>query len=708
MQLPPRIEAAALADATSAFAAFRPPKRVTVSQGAHESLYLRQPGGYVGPWSPDETPYMVEPMDMLASRRHEAVCFVGPARTGKTLGLLDAWMSYAVTCDPGDMLVVQMTQDKAREYSKTRIDRAIKHSPPINALMSKSGHDDNTHDKLFKHGMFLKIGWPTVTQLSGSDYRYVALTDYDRMPDDVDGEGAPFGLALKRTQTFLSRGMCMVESSPGRPITDPTWQPSAAHEGPPCTGVVGIYNRSDRRRWYWPCPDCGEYFEAKPGLDLFCLPAEKELLDIVREADLDKLAHKYAKIACPHCGSLIDKRHKHPMNKRGVWVAEGQHVTPDGVRHGEPLRSTIAGYWLGGVAAAYQSWHSLVARYLQGLREYVLTGSELTLQNTVNTDQGMPYLSRLLAQAGRIASGPEGRKENDLQRFIVPDDARFIAAAVDVQGGQSARFVVQVHAVGENLEQWPIDRYAITESKRIGVDGDKAPIDPAAYPEDWDLITDLVVKATYRTTTDGRELRVKAVAVDTGGEDGVTDKAYDWYRRCRKDNLHGSIMLVKGASTTNAPLIKESMVGGPRGNSAGAPKGDVPLYLLNTNLLKDAVSAGLKRAVAGPNYYHIPGWLPRAFFDELNAEVRDERGRWMKVKKRNEAFDLCAYIRALCIRLGADKPTFWDAYPAWAAPLDENILIVTREERQRMQQDDAVAEPVATVRRRATRSSYLR
>nr|WP_285222385.1 phage terminase large subunit family protein [Escherichia coli] len=21
-----------------------------------------------------------------------------------------------------------------------------------------------------------------------------------------------------------------------------------------------MYNRGDRRRWYWPCPHCGEYF----------------------------------------------------------------------------------------------------------------------------------------------------------------------------------------------------------------------------------------------------------------------------------------------------------------------------------------------------------------------------------------------------------------------------------------------------------------
>ena len=81
----------ALSDVCSPFEAFRPPNRVPVSQGAAETLRIAQPGLAPSPWSAEETPYMVEPMDMLASRRHEALAFIGPARTGKTMGLLDGW-----------------------------------------------------------------------------------------------------------------------------------------------------------------------------------------------------------------------------------------------------------------------------------------------------------------------------------------------------------------------------------------------------------------------------------------------------------------------------------------------------------------------------------------------------------------------------------------------------------------------------------------
>ena len=657
--------------------AFRPPKRVRVSEGAAAALVLRQPGGYSGPWSASETPYMVEPMDMLASRRHETVVFVGPARTGKTLGLLDGWFAHTVVHDPGDLLIVQMTQEKAREFSKIRIDRAIRHSPELKRRMSSRGHDDNTHDKLTKSGMWIKIGWPSATQLASSDYRYVALTDYDRMPDNVDGEGAPYVLAVKRTQTFLSRGMCMVESSPGREYEDPNWKASTPHEAPPASGILGIYNRSDRRRWYWPCPDCSEHFEAMPGIGLFAgLPSEDELLDIVRGADLSKLARQHAKVCCPHCGSLIGPEHKHTMNAAGLWVPDGMTVA-DGELAGESVQSSIAGYWLGGAAAAYQRWDSIVLRYLQGLREYVLSGSDLTLKTTINTDQGLPYLPRYLKEGD--ADAALGRRE-DMPRFYVPAWARFLIASIDVQAGRRAGFVVQVHAVGPDLEQAIVDRYHLTASAEEG-----RVIDPAGYPEDWDLLTDKVVNATYRLE-DGRELRVLATGVDTGGEAGVSTQAYAWYQRLRAASLSDRVRLLKGASNRLRRPVQSAKGRDARGRQLPWLR----LYEFDTHTFKDQIAASIRRATPGPAYMHFPSWLPSAFFDELKSEVRGRDGKWRKIREAapNEALDLWGMVLAVCYILGpADnqKAFNWDAPPSWALPLSlSNSQLATKEERRVM------------------------
>ena len=618
---------------------------------------------------------MVEPMDMLASRFHEAVCFVGPARSGKTMGLLDGSLANFICHDPGDTLIVQMTQEKAREYSKTRIDRMIRHSPEIRSRMSLRGHDDNTHDKLTRHGMWIKIGWPSGTQVASSDYRYVFITDYDRIPDNIDGEGALFGLAVKRIQTFLSRGMCMAESSPGRDYEDPHWRPETAHEAPPVSGILGIYNRGDRRRWYWRCLDCRTYFEAAPGLKLFStLPDETSLLDVVRSENLQKMAQRHALVCCPHCGSQIAQEHKHELNdiRVAMWLADGQSVDSDGNVSGDYPQSSIASYWLGGVAAAYQRGDSIILRYLQGLREYALSGSDLSLKTTINTDQAMPYLPRHLAES--TGDHAESRTES-LERYYVPDWARFLICAVDVQGGTRSRFVVQVHAIGVDMESAIVDRYDISESPR----GRDIRIDPASYPEDWDALTERVINATYKIDGE-RELQVYRTIVDYGGEDGVSANAAAWRQRLRAAGLANRVTLYKGDGNQKEIIQKSNAR-----DKNGRKMLDVPLLLVSPDKFKDMIAASLRRKEPGPTYMHFPSWLRQWFFDELRAEVRQANGKWKKIRARNEALDLWAMIWAEAWALGpADtrRAFDWHKAPAWALPLDGgNSHVVSRGER---------------------------
>lgn len=711
----------ALSDACSGYAALKPPNRVTVSQGAQQTLVIKQTGAAGGPWDPHETPYMVHPMDSLASRRHEAVVFVGPARTGKTASLLLGWLAHNVVNDPGDMLFIQMSKDKAREFSKTDVDRALRNSPLVNSMRSGRNVDSNTFDTMFRHGMWLRIAWPTVGNVSGSTYRYVAITDIDRMEnaENVDGEGPLFDLAKKRTTTFLSRGMCLVESSPGRPLEDPNWSPATPHEGPPTDGIVKIYNRSDRHRWYWQCPDCSEHFEAAPGLKLFNLPPEQQLLEEVRTGNIQSMANHFGShIVCPHCGTKLPTKTKQGLNAGGLWLPDSVRITRDKEIVGDPMTSSIRGYWLGGVAAAFQAWPSLVREYLLGLRDFALTGSEEKLKTTTNTDQGLPYMSRHLLAANAGRRKPLERAEADLQRYVVPPQTRMVQASVDVQGGVNSRFVVQVHALGPHMEQWLVDRFEIKLSKRPGMGQEFAPIDPASYAEDWDVLTDKLLNATWRTPDPNREIRLRMVTVDTGGEDGVTDKAYIWYRKVRKLGMAHRVTLYKGSSYPSAPIIKESMVG----KRTAKDKGDVPLLVCNPNLLSDMVHAGLMRETAGPGAYHFPqpkhptlnpdGWLPQAFFDELDAEVRAKNGTWQQIRKRNESFDLCRMMKAGELRLGLDKITDWNNVPAWLAPLDRNSEIVAREDRRAAQENTVIVQPhaeevrVIKPQRRPRRVSY--
>ncbi|MFQ3384958.1 phage terminase large subunit family protein, partial [Escherichia coli] len=579
----------------------------------------------------------------------------GPARTGKTVGLIDGWIVYSVVCEPADFLLIQMTEEKAREHSRKRLDRTFRVSKEVARRMSPRTNDNNVHDKTFKAGNYLKIGWPSVNIMSSSDYRFVALTDYDRWPDDIDGEGDGFSLASKRTTTFMSAGMTLVESSPGREISDSKWRKTSPHEAPPTTGILSLYNRGDRRRWYWPCPDCGGYFQ--PSME--AMTGYRDNPDPVK-------ASKAAHILCPHCGSRITADMKRELNGRGVWLRDGEQIDMEGNVTGMPRQSRIASFWMEGPAAAYQTWAQLIYKLLTAEQEYEATGSEETLKAVINTDWGLPYLPRASMEQ-RKSELLEQRAEPVPPRSV-PDGVNFLVATVDVQAGRHRRFVVQVTGYGSRGERWIVDRYNITQSLRCDNNGESLRIDPAGYPEDWDvLLTDVFHKGWPLASDSSQRMRVMAMAVDSGGEDGVTDNAYKFWRRCRLDGLGKRIYLFKGDSIRRAKLITRTFPDntGRTGRRAQAA-GDVPLWLLQTDVLKDRVNNALWRDSPGPGYVHFPDWLGSWFYDELTYEERSSDGKWSKPGRgANEAFDLMVYAEALVILHGYEKIQWPDA-PEWA------------------------------------------
>ncbi|EET4454770.1 phage terminase large subunit family protein [Escherichia coli] len=634
----------------------RAPRRMRVADAVAQYMRVPMGAGNSVPWDPLVAPYVIEPMNCLASREYDAVIFVGPARTGKTIGLIDGWVIYNVICDPADMLIIQMTEEKAREHSKKRLARTFRVSPEVVSRLSPNKNDNNVYDRTFLAGNYLKIGWPSVNIMSSSDYKCVALTDYDRFPEDIDGEGDAFSLASKRTTTFMSSGMTLVESSPGRDVKDVKWRRTSPHEAPPTTGILSLYNRGDRRRWYWPCPHCGEYFQ--PCGDV--VAGFRDIADPV-------LASEAAYIQCPSCSGRIMPEQKRELNGRGVWLRDGESINADGSRYGDPRRSRIASFWMEGPAAAYQTLSQLVYKLLTAEQEYETTGSEETLKTVINTDWGLPYLPRASMEQ-RKSELLEQRAEPVPSRSV-PDGVNFLVATVDVQAGRHRRFVVQVTGYGSRGELWIIDRYNITQSLRGDSDGESQRIDPASYPEDWDvLLTDVFHKSWPLASDPSQQMRLMAMAVDSGGEDGVTDNAYKFWRRCRRDGLGKRIYLFKGDSIRRAKLITRTFPDntGRTGRRAQAA-GDVPLWLLQTDALKDRVNNALWRDSPGPGYVHFPDWLGSWFYDELTYEERSSDGKWSKPGRgANEAFDLMVYAEALVILHGYEKIRWPDA-PEWAS-----------------------------------------
>ena len=648
----------------------RPPRRIPPSQAAAEYMKVIAGDGMIRDWDPRAAPYMVEPLDCMGSRRYDAVIFVGPARTGKTIALVDGYIAYKVECDLGDGLVIQISEEKAREFSKKRIDRMLNNSPVLAARLSPRGHDNNVHDRIFRAGNYLGIKWPSKNVMASSDYQFVLVTDYDRLSADIDGEGDPFTLASKRTQTFGSSGMTLAEGSPGREVTKPDWErpEDHPHMAPPTTGVLDLYNQGDRRRWYWQCPQkkCRQWFQ--PIKDHFNFETQR--------------------VFCPHCAVEIEPADKRRLNLAGRWVPEGCALTTTGEMVGAPRRSRIATFWMEGPAAAFQSWDSLAEKLARAEETFRLTGSQKPLKAVINTDWGLPYVNRVNTSQ-RSSIRLMDRAENT-ERRTVPKGVRFLVATVDVQGGEDRRFVVQVHGFGPNREMWLVDRFNIAEDRGPNNDQEPRRINPVTHPEDWDLLTRDVLGRSYRLAdSSGRRMPILAVGVDTGGEGGkragstggdesVTSQAYDWYRRLVKLGLADRVRLLKGGSSKTTNRIRKTFPDNTsRKSRKSGAKGDVPLYMLGTDLLKDAVAAMMDRADPGAGYMHIPSWLGRWWYEELTYEVRDPAtGKWSKPgKKPNEAFDLVAYALAVLIAIGFEKIN-WSKPPPWAEDWDSNPLII--------------------------------
>jgi phage terminase large subunit GpA-like protein len=641
------------------------PRRMPVAEAVAKYMRVPTSGGNSVPWDPMVAPYVLEPMNCLASREYDAVVFVGPARTGKTIGLIDGWVVYNIICDPSDMLVVQMTQDKAQEHSKKRLARTFHSSPEVKKCLSPRRNDNNVHDKFFLSGSFLKIGWPSINVMSSSDFKCVALTDYDRFPEDIDGEGDGFSLASKRTTTFMSAGMTLVESSPGRDIRDTKWRRKSPHEAPPTTGILSLYNRGDRRRWYWSCPHCAEYLQP----EMAAMVGYREDVDPVK-------ASEAAHIECPHCSGIITADMKRELNGRGVWLREGQKIDATGHVTGDARRSRIASFWMEGPAAAYQTWAQLVYKLLTAEQEYETTGSEETLKAVINTDWGLPYLPRAATEQRR--ADELMKRAEDYGKRLVPPKVRFLLAAVDVQGGKKRRFVVQIIGYGENGERWLIDRYNIRQSLRCDENGETQSIHPGAYPEDWQLLVSDVLEKSYRLQAENeRRMPVLAMAVDSGGEEGVTDNAYKFWRQCRRDGLGKRVYLIKGDSAKRQKTITKTFPDNSgRADRRAEVRGEIPVYLLQTDTLKDQLSNNLTRETPGAGYIHFPDWLGEWFYDELTYEERGLDGKWRKPGKgNNEAFDLFCYAQAVAVLRGYEKIRDWENPPSWALPQDSSTTI---------------------------------
>jgi phage terminase large subunit GpA-like protein len=238
----------------------------------------------------------------------------------------------------------------------------------------------------------------------------------------------------------------------------------------------------------------------------------------------------------------------------------------------------------------------------------------------------------------------------------VPIGALLLTAGVDVQDD---RIEIQILGHGRDDKTWPIDYHVI-------------PGNPADQMI-WTALAEYL-KAKFMNHY-GRELRIEATAIDTGGHH--THAVYAFCRAAASLSIPRCIA-IKGASTTGRAILGKPSLQDVNWRGQTMKKG-VALYTVGTDTAKHLIYNRLN----GDNdkdpserKMHFSTELPENYYDQLVSETFNPRkNRWeLKKGKRNEVLDTKVYAIAAShhpeIYLHKWKKSDWDKREAMVQPVD--------------------------------------
>ena len=616
-----------------AAAMLRVPPPVTVSEAALRHRILHNPGGgFTGRYSFDIAPYLRRIHDCLtADSGHNAVAVMGPGQSGKS-DVGNNWFLHTAIYDPADMIFLAPDKAVMRDYVVSQINQMIRTSPELHGLLLETPSADNIFSKQFRGCTWFFI-WPVSSQMRARPIPRVRIDDYDEIPEDIDGQGTALMLLSARQTAFEGHDMTYVNSSPALG---------------PKRGIEALVASGTDERWHVPCHHCGEYF---------VLDFERQLRFKRDGTPIE--AKLSAAVVCPKCGSLMMQADKRKMMAAGVWAGTDQTVKADGTLAGPGRQTSVASFRIDGLMGL-SSWGRLAELWRTADLAFEIRQDEADLVAYYNARIGTNYISRL-AEAAAIEPSVLAARADDYKLGEVPEGVEVLTAAVDVQGN---RFEVMVVGWKGGLESFIVDRFALTQ---VEMGGDR--IDPARYPEHWALLLRYVLWRRYPVAgAADKSMAICNTAIDTGGQEGVSDNAVKfWYTARRAGIPDGTLTMVKGGAGLKAKLLPPPTY--LELDSRGRPRrGGPKLYVVNVNQAKDIINARLARQTPGPGYIHFPADMPSEYLEEMTAEEK-QKGRWVKIKPRNETLDLAAYNIAALVRHGGERADLgW--VPAWARVSD--------------------------------------
>lgn len=225
--------------------AWRPRAPIDIAQwsDAHRRIAAGT-GSEPGNWRTDRTPYLRGIMEALAPN-HPAriVCFMKSSQVGAT-DLAINWALWTIDESPTSMGALFPTEKLGLKWAR-RLNRTIESTPKVRSILpgGRKGDGGNTLlEKSFPDGVLYIGSANTPSDMASISLERELLDEVDRYPREIENEGDPIELFLRRMSTFPRRKAFLNST--------PTIESLSR--------INEFWKISTQHRYYVPCPHCGE------------------------------------------------------------------------------------------------------------------------------------------------------------------------------------------------------------------------------------------------------------------------------------------------------------------------------------------------------------------------------------------------------------------------------------------------------------------
>ena len=382
----------------------KPPELLTVSEWADKHRILsEQDSSSPGHWRTSKTPYLKKVMDAFNDLSIYDITFCAGTQLGKTAAEQNM-IGYAISQDPGPMMIVYPTEKLAEFTSERRLKPMFKLTESIKTRFFE--RESKRLELSFESMYIALVGANSPSDLSSRPVRYIFFDEIDKFPAWSGAEASPIKLAEERTKTFYNRKIVKVSTPTLK--TGYIWQ---------------AWEKADMQyNYYLPCPHCGE-----------SQVLEFSQIKWPEDMDISQVKNN-AWYECKFCHNAIYDRQKIQMLRDGTW--KGNKKVTGKVRKVAFHMSSLYSPWL--------SFGDVASEFLESKDVPSL------LMNFINSWLAEPWVDK----SSKLKSDIVMEKQLPYDRGRMPEDAQLITCGIDCQ---LDHFWYSVRAWGPHLTSWLVD-----------------------------------------------------------------------------------------------------------------------------------------------------------------------------------------------------------------------------------------------------------